>query len=202
MNQQKIGKFISTCRKAKKITQEQLAEKLGVTDRAVSKWERGLNLPDTSIMLELCHILDINVNELLTGEIIKKEKYMKQAEDNLIELQSKIEEQTKKLLNLEIIIGLMTVITFVILIMVAAIFELNNTVKIILITTAIFLFIIGIFTGMKIEREVGYYECQKCNHKYIPNILPFWLSIHIGRTRYLKCPKCHKYNWTKKVLTK
>lgn len=92
MNQKKIGKFISICQKNKNLTQEQLAETLNISDRAVSKWERGLNLPDASLMLELCNILDITVNELLTGEIIKKEKYMKQAETNLIELNSKLEE--------------------------------------------------------------------------------------------------------------
>ena len=202
MNQQKIGKFISRCRKNKKLTQEQLAEQLGVTDRAVSKWERGLNLPDVSIMIELCNILDINVNELLTGEIIKKENYMKQAEENLIELQAQLEQTNKKLLNLEIIIGLIGSISFIILIFITTIFEMNNTLRIILITTAIIIFIISIVSAMKIEREVGYYECKECHHKYIPNNLPFWFSMHFGRTRYLKCPKCHKNSWNKKVLTK
>ena len=153
-------------------------------------------------MLVLCNVVDININELLTGEIIKKDNYMKKAEENLIELQTKIEEQTKQLLNLEIIIGLIVTITFVILLMVIATFQLDKTVTIILCATAIIIFIIGIFTAMKIEREVGYYECRKCHHKYIPNNLPFWLSMHIGRTRYLKCHKCHKYSWNKKVLTK
>lgn len=202
MNQQKIGKFISKCRKDKKITQEQLAEQLSVTDRAVSKWERGLNLPDASLMIELCNILDINVNELLTGEIINKENYMKQAEENLIELKARIEQANKKLLNLEIVIGFMSTIVFLILVFVATLFELTNIVRIILIITAIIIFAIGIISAMKIEREVGYYECYKCHHKYIPNNIPFWFSMHIGRTRYLKCPKCNDYSWNKKVLTK
>lgn len=127
---------------------------------------------------------------------------MKKAEENLIELQSKIEEQTKQLLNLEIIIGLISCITFIILLMVIATFQLDKTVTIILSVTAIIIFITGVFTAMKIEREVGYYQCRKCHHKYIPNNLPFWFSMHIGRTRYLKCPKCHNYSWNKKVLTK
>ena len=202
MNQKKIGKFISQCRKNKNLTQEQLAEILNISDRSVSKWERGLNLPDASLMLELCNILDITVNELLTGEIIKKEKYMKQAETNLIELKSKLEEQTKKLLNLEIIIGLISCIPFLVLILLVAYFEMSTILRIILIIIAIALFTVGIFTGMKIEREVGYYECKECHHKYIPSNLPFWFSMHLGRTRYLKCPKCHKYSWNKKVLTK
>ena len=67
MNQIKIGRFIAECRKKANLTQMQLAEKLGITDKAISKWERGVAMPDTSIMLELCDILCISVNELLTG---------------------------------------------------------------------------------------------------------------------------------------
>ena len=87
MNQDKIGKFIAKCRKEKKLTQEQLAEKLFVTDRAVSKWERGINLPDSSLMIDLCNILEINVNELLSGEKLDMKEYNKKAEENIIELQ-------------------------------------------------------------------------------------------------------------------
>ena len=71
MNQKAIGKFISTCRKSKGLTQMQLAEKLNITNRAVSKWETGKSCPDASIMLKLCDILGITVNELLSGKIIK-----------------------------------------------------------------------------------------------------------------------------------
>ena len=92
MNLIKIGRFIADCRKEKKITQEQLAEKLYITDRAVSKWERGLSLPDADKMLELCNILGISVNELLNGEKIMKEDYKKKTEELLIELTKKEEE--------------------------------------------------------------------------------------------------------------
>ena len=80
MDSIKIGKFIAEKRKAKNLTQLQLAERLYVTDRAVSKWECGRSLPDSSIMLELCETLDISVNELLTGEEIKMETYNKQVD--------------------------------------------------------------------------------------------------------------------------
>lgn len=73
MNQEEIGKFIAKCRKGKNLTQAQLAEKLNITDRAVSKWENGKSMPDSSIMLELCEILGITVNELLSGEKITME---------------------------------------------------------------------------------------------------------------------------------
>ena len=86
MNQEKIGNFISKCRKAKKLTQEQLAEKLNITSKAVSKWETGKCLPDASIMMDLSNILDITVTELLSGEKIIKENLIDKADENLVKL--------------------------------------------------------------------------------------------------------------------
>ena len=103
MNQEAIGKFISTCRKDKGLTQIQLAEKLNITNRAVSKWETGKSCPDVSIMLKLCDILEITVNELLSGERIRMENYQKRAEENLIELQQKKDKAQKDLLRVELI---------------------------------------------------------------------------------------------------
>lgn len=202
MNQVKIGKFIAECRKNKNLTQEALAEKLGITDRSVSKWERGLNLPDASLMIELCEILDITVNELLTGEIIKKGEYMEKSEEKLIELKKNEEIANKKILNLEWVIGAISSISFIILIFIASYLEMSNIVRVILIVMAIVIFFIGVVSCLKIEREVGYYECSKCHHKYIPTNLQMWLAMHIIRTRYLKCPHCKERSWSKKVLTK
>ena len=101
----KIGKFIAESRKSKNITQMQLAEKLNITDRAISKWECGKAMPDASIMLELCEILGISVNELLKGEKIDMGEYNKQTELHLIELVKEKEEADKRLLNMEIVIG-------------------------------------------------------------------------------------------------
>ena len=103
MNQEAIGKFIAVCRKEKGLTQMQLAEKLNITNRAVSKWETGKSCPDTSIMLELCDILGITVNELLSGERISMENYQKKAEENLIDLQQKKDKAQKGLLRVELI---------------------------------------------------------------------------------------------------
>mgnify|MGYP003314103701 CR=1 FL=1 len=85
MDQIKIGKFISENRKKKKLTQEALAEKLNISKNAVSKWERGLNLPDVSIMQDLCNILEISLNELFVGERIQEPEYKKVADNNLLE---------------------------------------------------------------------------------------------------------------------
>lgn len=96
MNQTEIGKFIAKSRKEKKLTQAQLAESLNITDRAVSKWEVGKSMPDSSIMMELCGILGITVNELLCGEKINMEHYEKKADENLIALKRKDENNMTK----------------------------------------------------------------------------------------------------------
>ena len=93
MDQIKVGKFIAACRKEQGMTQANLAEKLGISDRAVSKWETGKSMPDSGIMLELCELLKINVNELLSGERIMAESYDKRAEENLLEMKRQVEEK-------------------------------------------------------------------------------------------------------------
>ena len=110
MNQEKIGKFIAECRKEKNLTQLQLAEKLNISNRAVSKWETGKSCPDVSIMMELCDILGINVNELLSGERIIMENYQKKAEQNLVELQKQKEQANKMKRKLEILWGVIAII--------------------------------------------------------------------------------------------
>ena len=88
MNQEKIGKFISDCRKKKKLTQSDLAEKLGVSDRTVGNWENGRNMPDLSLFKPLCDELDITINELLSGEKLEKDKYQEKFEENIINTNS------------------------------------------------------------------------------------------------------------------
>lgn len=87
MNQEKIGNFIAKCRKEQGMTQAQLADKLDITYKSVSKWERGKGLPDASRMIDLCNILKITVNDLLSGDKISENNYVNQADDNLVELQ-------------------------------------------------------------------------------------------------------------------
>lgn len=200
MNQERIGKFIAKCRKDKNLTQEKLASMLGITDRAVSKWERGLNLPDASLMLDLANILGISVNELLTGEIIEKDEYMKKAEENLVEILEMEENNNKKLMMYEYVIGTISSVTFLVLMFVLS-FAVENTIaRIILFILGLLILIVGISFALKIETETGYYECKKCHHKHIPKYMQVYFAMHMGTTRYLKCPKCNKYSWNKKTL--
>lgn len=114
MNQDEIGKFIAKCRKEKKLTQAQLAEKLNITDRAVSKWETGKSMPDSSIMLELCEILGITVNELLSGEQVAMDNYEKKADENLIALKKRDENNMRKNTIISIIFSLILFIGIIV----------------------------------------------------------------------------------------
>lgn len=104
MNQEKIGKFILECRKEKKLTQTELAEKLGVTDKSVSNLENGRNMPDLSLFKPLCEILDISINDLISGEKISKDKYQEKLEENII---TTIDYTNKKVLVKNNIIGIL-----------------------------------------------------------------------------------------------
>lgn len=180
----------------------QLAEKLNITDRAISKWENGKAMPDSSIMLDLCNELKISVNELLSGEVIKMEAYNKKIEQNLIDMVKEKEQSDKKMLRLEIVVGYISSITFLILIFVASYVEMQNWIKILLIAFGIITFAVGMYNCIKIEQTAGYYECTKCHHKYVPTYSSVLWSMHINRTRYMKCPKCNQRSWQKKVINK
>ena len=202
MNQEKIGALIARRRKEKKLTQAKLASYLGVTDRAVSKWERGKGLPDPVYMLELCRLLDISVNELLTGEFIEETKYQQKAEDNLLIMAKQEVKQTKKMFFYENVIGIGSTIIFAILIFMSVYFVENGGIKILLFIFAFLFLITGVSIALKIETEEGYYECQKCHHKYIPSYRQVYFAMHIGRTRYMKSPHCQKRSWQKKIYSK
>lgn len=202
MNQVKIGKFIASKRKEQGLTQLQLAEKLGITDRAVSKWETGKSLPDASLMPELCKLLKITINNLLCGEVVSVENYNEKAEKALLEMVKKEEMQNKKLMMYENVIGFGSTISFLIQILVAVFFVKNTTAQIILFILAFVFLIVGVSFALKIEAETGYYECQKCHNKYVPKYSSVYFAMHLGTTRYMKCPKCSKRSWQKKVMSK
>ena len=182
MNQVKIGKFIAKCRKENNLTQMQLAEKLNITDRATSKWETGKAMPDSSIMLDLCNELKISVNELLSGEVIKMDNYNEKFEQNLIDMVKQKEESDKRLLAMEIVIGVLISIVFLTLIFIASFAEIEEWLRITLIITGFIPFIIMIPFAIRIEQKAGYYECQKCHNKYIPTYSSVLFAMHINRT--------------------
>ncbi len=202
MDQIKIGKFISACRKKQKLTQAELAEKLGITDRAVSKWETGKSMPDSSIMLTLCEILRISVTDLLYGEVITMDNYKDKTEQLLIDIKKQKEDSDRKLLTSEIFIGTLSVIILIGFTFAAAFFTMPDYLRIILIVAGFILGLVGMFYALRIEQVAGYYECRECKHKYVPSYKSVLFAMHINRTRYMKCPECGKKTWQKKVVTK
>ena len=202
MNQVKIGKFIAECRKKNGLTQMQLAEKLNITDRAVSKWENGKSLPDSSIMLELCAVLGISVNDLLSGEVVTMNNYDENLEKNLIKMVKEKERADERLLSIEIVMGVVGVILCLALIFVACYVPMTDWLRIVLGGIGfVFIFVIA-FCLLKIEQVAGYYECEHCHHKYVPTYQSVLWAMHINRTRYMKCPECRKWSWQKKVISK
>lgn len=202
MDQIKIGKFIAECRKKNNLTQMQLAEKLNITDRAISKWENGKGMPDSSFMLDLCSELKISVNELLSGEVLEVNNYNEKLEQNLIDIVKQKEESDKRILTMEIAMGVASIIIFLILVMTASLIEMQDWVRLlIIIPSTIFIFIVCLLL-LRIEQTAGYYECQKCHYKYVPTYSSVLWAMHINRTRYMKCPKCNEKSWQKKVISK
>ncbi len=122
MNQEKIGRFIAELRKEKKMTQIDLANKLGITDRAISKWENGRGLPDLSLLTPLCEILDVSINELLSGSRLDKKDYQEKLEENIINTIDYTDKKTKKIF----IIILSVIIVFIALFMVMYGIDINR----------------------------------------------------------------------------
>ena len=129
MNQEKIGKFISKSRKKQNLTQEQLAEKLGVSNRSVSRWECGKNLPDVSLYKPLCEILGITINDLISGELISKEQYETKATENVINAMKKVDRLQKKKKILIGVIVLLTLLIIAFLLCIKLPYKMGDTLK-------------------------------------------------------------------------
>ncbi|MBE6748000.1 MAG: helix-turn-helix transcriptional regulator [Ruminococcaceae bacterium] len=202
MNQAKIGKFIAECRRSNNLTQAQLAEKLNITDRAVSKWENGKSMPDSSIMLDLCKELGITVNDLLSGEVVVMENYNENSEKIILNMVKEKEKNDKLLLRCEILMGVVCISIMLALTVVASLVAMEEWLRVLLILIGLVPLLIACPFMLKIEQIAGYYECKKCGHKYVPDYKSVFAAMHINRTRYMKCPECNKKSWHKKVISK
>ena len=202
MDQLKIGKFIAECRKQKQLTQLQLADKLGITDKAISKWERGIAMPDTSIMLELCDILCISVNELLNGEWINMENSNKKNEQLLLDMAKELETKNKIIWSSMWAIMIVSMTTLIAGIFIAAFLIPEGIWQLVTIIGICIVFLIPCFYALKLEVSVGAYKCKNCGHEIVPTYKEVLMAKHRGFTRHLMCPKCNKRTWCKKILKK
>ena len=203
MDQIKIGQFISQMRKEKGLTQRQLADELLISDRTVSKWETGKGMPDVSLMMPLCEILGINVNELLSGEKLSDEEYRQKAEENIVNILGEKKTNIKRLLTsgtIFIVSGIAAGLN------IAAIVSgnLNGKAAIMLAVSAIITALLGVAFGSTVDRKAGYFECTECHTIFTPSgktylkgsltVTPF--SAHFD------CPHCKKTTRCKRKFTK
>ena len=202
MNQIKIGKFIAECRKNVNLTQMQLAEKLNITDRAISKWETGRAMPDSSIMLELCDILGISVNELLSGEKINMENNNQKNEQLLLEMAKDVENKNKTIWSSMWVIMIVSMTALFAGIFIAAFLIPEGVWQLVTILGICIVFLIPCFFALKLEVSVGAYKCKNCGNEIVPSYKEAMNAMHMGFTRYLKCPNCNKRTWCKKVIKK
>lgn len=199
MDLKQTGQFIKELRKEKGLTQSQLAEKLMVSEKTISKWECGNGFPDTTLMLPLCSELGITANELLSAKKLDEKEYKAEAENNLVMLQAAKERSDKLSLATEWIVGILSLLMILVPCFIAAFVQMEVWAKVVIIIAGFILGFVGFYFCIVIETKAGYYECEHCHNKYIPNVNQTLWAMHMGRTRYMKCPKCGKKSWQKKV---
>ena len=201
MDQIKIGKFIADERKRKGYTQKQLSEKLEISDKTISKWERGNGFPEVSLLLPLCNELEITVNELLSGERVSEEDYLKKAEENMVNLVREALESKKKIVLSAMVAGL-TIIATVPLFILSGMFEMPVWTRVLLMGIGFVIMVIGIAIACVLDREAGAFECPECKERFVPDMKSYVMGPHTITKRKLVCPYCGAYKYCKKVLTK
>ena len=201
MDQIKIGKFIAEERKAKKYTQRELADKLSISDKTISKWERGNGFPEVSLLLPLCNELEITVNELLSGERLQAMDYKKKAEENMVNLVKEAQESKKKII-MSAMVSVLVIVAAVPLFVVAGRFEMQVWTRVLLMGIGFVIMVIGIAIACVLDREAGAFECPECKERFVPDMKSYVMGPHTITKRKLVCPHCGAYKYCKKVLTK
>ena len=201
MDQIIIGKFIAEERKRKGYTQKQLSEKLGISDKTISKWECGNGFPEVSLLLPLCEELDITVNELLSGERVSEEDYRRKAEENMVNLVKEAQESKKKII-LSAMVAMLVIVAATPLFVVSGTLVMEDWLRIILIVLGTAVIIMGIAIACILDRDAGAYECPECHSRFVPEMKDYIMGPHTIRKRKLTCPRCATRKYCRKVLTK
>ena len=201
MDQIKIGKFIADERKTKKYTQRELAGKLGISDKTISKWERGNGFPEVSLLLPLCNELNITVNELLSGERLQEVDYKKKAEENMVNLVKEAQESKKKIV-MSALVATLVIIAAVPLFVIAGAFKMQVWTRALIIGIGIVILVLGIAIACILDRDAGAFECPECKERFVPDMKAYVMGPHTITKRKLTCPKCGCTKYCKKVLTR
>ena len=201
MDQNKTGKFIAGERKRKALTQKQLAEMLGISDKTISKWERGGGFPEVSLLLPLCRELDITVNELLAGERVAEEDYKKKAEENMMNLVKEAQESRKKII-LSALVAALAILAALPLVVVAGALEMETWLRCLLIGIGLVVVVLGIIIACILDRDAGAFECPACHERFVPEMSAYIMGPHTITKRKLRCPNCGAVKYCRHVLTK
>ena len=201
LDQIRIGRFIAQCRKARGLTQRQLADGLGISDKTVSKWECGNGLPEVSLMLPLCEALGITVNDLLSGERVAQADYQKKAEENMMEL-IRENAENKKRLALSLICAAITGIAVCALIALAAFLTLPAAARIALIALALITGAAGVGAAAVLDARAGYYQCPHCKATFTPALGEYVKAYHTFTRRRLVCPACGRTGLCRRRITR
>lgn len=201
MDQVQIGRFLAQERKRKGYTQKQLSEKLGISDKTVSKWECGNGFPEVSLLLPLCGELDITVNELLSGERVCEEDYRRKAEENMVNLVKEAQESRKKIILSAMVAGL-ALLAAVPLIVLSGALSMETWLRALLIAIGLVVIAIGIAIACILDREAGAFECPECKTRFVPEMKDYLMGPHTFTKRKLTCPRCGAHRYCKKVLTR
>lgn len=201
MDLKKIGKFIAENRKKAGFSQESLAEELDISNRSISKWERGICLPETAKMPALCKLFGITINDLFSGEIVDMKNNNAKSNDNLLVLAKEKEQKDRQLLTLEWALGFIGLASFLAMVFLSIpIAESHFSLAATMFIAGFVIFMAAAFFALRIEQTAGYYKCAQCGHKHVPTFGAVFVAMHLGRTRHLRCPKCGQKSWQKKVL--
>lgn len=200
MNQIQTGRFIAEERKRKNYTQRELADILGISDKTISKWERGNGFPEVSLLLPLCNELEISVNELLLGERVAEVDYKKKAEEVIMDMVREREENKKKVILAVINMFVILLAALTIFVM-AEFFPMELWQRNLLIGIGLVVLFGGLSVVGMLEWNAGTYECRHCKARFVPTGKAYVASIHSITTRRLQCPECGKKSWCKRRLS-
>lgn len=196
----KIGQFIKSLRKENSLTQREVAERLNVSEKTISKWETGNGMPEVSIMLPLCKLFGISINELLSGERLDEKQYVEKAEENMAMLVDRTTPRKKIVIST--ISCILVILSSLALILISALFITQIWLKFVVIGIALTVVIADIVVILLVAVSTEIYECEKCGKKFVPTLTAYILAPHTLKRRYLKCPHCGKKSWNNSRLRK
>lgn len=189
----KIGLFIRGLRKENSLTQREVAERLNVSEKTISKWETGNGLPEISLMLPLCKFFGISINELLSGERLDEKQYVEKAEENIACLVDRTTPRKKIIITT--ISCISVILSSIALILISALFVTQIWLKFVVIGIALTVVVADIAVILLVALSTEIYECEKCGEKFVPTLTAYFLAPHTFKRRYLKCPHCGKKGW-------